>query len=349
MSDQNGDRLDRYSRQTRFPEIGEVGQRRLAGSRAIVIGCGALGSVIANTLARAGVGFLRLVDRDFLELSNLQRQVLYTEDDVAKGLPKAIAAANHLRQINSDITIEPVLADVTSGNIESLCESMDIILDGSDNFEIRFLINDVAVKHSIPWIYGGCLGADGQTMSIIPGDTACLNCLMLNGPPPPGTTETCDAFGVLSPIINVIASIESLEAIKILSGNLSAVSRNLQVFSMWENESRQVNLSTLRESVDCPTCKQNSFSWLGGLRGSQSAILCGRNAVQLSFPDRGILNLEEIAERLKPLGLVKANAFLVRFYYETYEMTIFEDGRMIVTGTDDPTIARKLYSQFLGQ
>ena len=237
-------------------------------------------------MARAGVGFLRIVDRDFLEKSNLQRQVLYDEADVENGLPKAIAAANKLRGINSEIEVEPLVADVDASNIESLCNDIDVILDGSDNFEIRFLINDVAVKHSIPWVYGGCLGADGQTMTILPGQSACLNCLMLDGPPPPGTTPTCDSFGVLSPIINVVASIQSSEAIKILSGNIKAVSRKLNVFALWDNDVRQLDISKLRDQVDCPTCKQRIFEWLSGDRGSHSAVLCGRNAVQLSFPDR---------------------------------------------------------------
>lgn len=347
--DQPNESLERYSRQMRFSAIGTSGQQKLASSRVLLVGCGALGSVIANTLVRAGVGFLRLVDRDFLEISNLQRQVLYTESDVASGLPKAVVAANRLRDINSHVATEPIVADVTPGNIESLCDSIDLILDGTDNFEIRFLMNDVSVKLGIPWIYGGCLGADGQSMTILPGTSACLNCLMLNGPPPPGTTETCDSFGILSPIINLIASVESIEAIKILTGNREAVSRKLQVFSMWSSDSRQVDLSSLRDRVDCPTCKQKSFAWLAGKRGSQAEVLCGRDAVQLSFADRKKVNLVELAKRLGESGEVQANEFLVRFSYQGYRLTVFEDGRAIVSGTDDPIVARKLYAQFIGQ
>ncbi|MEL7496655.1 MAG: ThiF family adenylyltransferase [Planctomycetota bacterium] len=341
--------MQRYSRQTRFAELGEHGQRRLGYSHAAIVGCGALGSVIANTLTRAGVGRIKLIDRDVVELSNLQRQVLYTESDVAEGLPKAIAAANHLRGINSSVEVEPVVADVTAGNIESICDSVDLVLDGSDNFEIRFLINDFCVKHGIPWIYGGCLGADGQTMTIVPGDTACLNCLMLQGPPPPGTTETCDSFGILSPIINLIASIESMEAIKLLSGNREAISRKLQVFSLWTNDVRQIDLSKLRDQVDCPACQQQTFVWLDGKRGSQTTVLCGRNSVQLTFPERGQIDLASIAKRLSDLGDVRANEYLVKFDTEEIELTIFEDGRAIVTGTDDPALARKYYAQYLGQ
>ena len=338
----------RYSRQIRFPHLGRSGQEKLAQSTALIVGCGALGSVIANTLARAGVGCLKIVDRDFLEKSNLQRQVLFDESDVENGLPKAIAAAEKLRKINSEIKIEPIVADVDASNIESLCENVDVILDGSDNFEIRFLINDVAVKHSIPWIYGGCLGADGQTMTILPGETACLNCLMLDGPPLPGTTPTCDSFGILAPVINVIASWEANEAIKILSGNRESVSRKLTAVAMWDNSVSQMDLSMLRDQVDCPTCKERQFAWLSGERGSHSAILCGRNAVQLSFPERKRIDLSDLAERLQEVGKVVANSHLLRFYVEQFVLTVFPDGRAIVSGTEDIAVARKLYAQYLG-
>ncbi len=338
----------RYSRQIRFPHIGESGQEKLAQSSALIVGCGALGSVVANTLARAGVGHLRIVDRDFLEQSNLQRQVLFDEADVENGLPKAIAAADKLRRINSEIKIDPIVADVDASNIESLVEGVDVILDGSDNFEIRFLINDVAVKHSIPWIYGGCLGADGQTMTIIPGETACLNCLMLDGPPLPGTTPTCDSFGILAPVINVIASMEANEAIKILSGNRDAVSRKLTAFAMWDNSVSQMDLSKLREQVDCPTCQQNQFQWLSGERGSHSAVLCGRGAVQLSFAERQRIELSELGQRLKEIGQVDVNPYLLRFYIDEFVITVFPDGRAIVSGTEDIAVARKLYAQYLG-
>lgn len=341
------DRL-RYSRQIRFAPIGEVGQQKLKQSRVFLIGCGALGSVIAETLVRAGVGFLRIADRDFLEISNLQRQVLFDENDVAEMTPKSIAAANHLRKINSTVSIEPLVVDIDAGNIEGFCRDVDVILDGSDNFEIRFLINDVSVKHSIPWVYGGCLGADGQTMTILPGQTGCLNCLMLDGPPPPGATPTCDSFGILSPIINVIASIEALEAIKILADQRDAVSRKLQVFSMWDNQSRSIDVENLRDKVDCPTCKQMNFKWLDGDQGSQTAVLCGRNAVQVNFSQRRDLDLVELEQRLSSLGEVTRNKFMLRFEYGEYLMTVFPDARAIISGTDEPAVARKLCTQFLG-
>ena len=338
----------RYSRQIRFPQIGEDGQARLRDARVLLVGCGALGSSIADTLVRAGVGFLRIVDRDFLELSNLQRQVLFDENDVEQMLPKAIAAAEHLRRINSSVSIEPIVADVDAGNIEGFAQDVDLIMDGSDNFEIRFLINDVSVKHSIPWIYGGCLGADGQTMTILPRQTGCLNCLMLDGPPPPGTTPTCDSSGILSPIINVIASIQSLEAIKILTKQFDAVSQKLQVFSLWENQMRAIDVSQLRENVDCPTCKQETFAWLSGEQGSQTAVLCGRNSVQLSFGERKEMDLNELASRLEKVGEVKLNQFMLRFSLEEITITVFKDSRAIISGTDDPAIARKIYTQYLG-
>jgi len=331
----------------RYPPIGEDGQRKLLASRALVVGCGALGSVLANTLARAGVGHLRIVDRDFLELNNLQRQVLYDEEDVRSGLPKAIAAATRLKRINSEIEIEAVVADVDHANIESLLEDVDVIVDGTDNFEIRFLLNDAALRFGIPWIYGGCIGAEGQTMTILPGDTPCLRCLMQDTPPP-GTSPTCDTAGIVGPIINVIASIQANEALKILSGNRDAVSRVLNVFELWDNRIRQVDLSSLKESVDCPACGGREFPWLAGERGSHSAVLCGRNAVQLSFPTRMELSLEMVAEKLAGIGKLTSNQFLLRLAVDKYEITLFADGRAIIGGTDDLAEARTVYAKYIG-
>src|SRR3954468_1046669 len=235
----------RYARQMRYAPLGVDGQRKLLASTALVVGCGALGSVIANTLARAGVGKLRIVDRDFLELNNLQRQGLYDEDDVAAGLPKAIAAKNRLDKINSTIQIEAIVADVDHTNIERLLAGVDCLVDGTDNFETRFLLNDAAVKRGIPWIYGGCLGAEGQTLTILPGQTPCLRCLIPE-PPPPGTTPTCDSAGILATIISVVASLESNEALKLLSGHPEAISRMWTVIDLWDNTLRQIKLDTAR-------------------------------------------------------------------------------------------------------
>ncbi|MGD9722079.1 MAG: ThiF family adenylyltransferase [Pirellulales bacterium] len=339
--------LDRYVRQMRYWPIGEEGQRRLLAARALVCGCGALGSVIANTLARSGVGYLRIVDRDFLETNNLQRQVLYDEQDVAAGLPKAVAAANKLRHINSEITIEPLVTDVDYTNIRELTDGIDIILDGTDNFETRMLVNDVSLARGIPWVYGGCLGDEGQTMTIVSGQTACLRCLM-SETPPPGTTPTCDTAGILAPIINIIASLQANEAIKILSGNRQAISRSLTVFDAWDNRIRQVNLDSLAAGNECAACKKGEYPWLAGERTSHSAVLCGRNAVQLSPPDRAGISLAALADKLKSVGRVTQNNYLVRLAVNDYLVTVFADGRAIIGGTDDIATARGVYAKYVG-
>jgi adenylyltransferase/sulfurtransferase len=330
----------------RFPPLGENGQRRLASARALICGCGALGSAIANTLVRAGVGAVRIVDRDFVELSNLSRQALFDEADASAGLPKAVAAAEKLRRINSSVEIEPVVADVNHANVERFCDGADVILDGTDNFETRFLLNDAAVKLRLPWIYGGCVGAEGQTMTILPGETACLRCLMETCPQP-GSTPTCDTAGILGPIVGVIASIEAAEAIKILSGNRDAVSRHLTVVDIWRNHIKQVDVSRLREQVDCPTCKRGEYPWLSGREGGRSAVLCGRNAVQLSNPGKSI-SLDDLAKRLAGIGSITQNQYLLRLKVPPHEITVFPDGRAIISGTDDISAARTLYAKYIG-
>jgi adenylyltransferase/sulfurtransferase len=337
----------RYDRQARFAPLGKDGQQLLGKARALVCGCGALGSVIAETLVRAGVGFVRIVDRDFLELNNLQRQVLYDEQDVADGLPKAIAAANKLRRINSEIQIEPVVADVTYHNITDLAGDVDAIVDGTDNFATRFLLNDFAVKNRKPWVYGGCIGAEGQTMTILPGESACLACLMTDVPPP-GTTPTCDTAGIIGPIVNVIASIEAAEAIKILSGRRQAVSHRLTIIDLWDNQARSVDLKRLHENSDCRVCKHNEFAWLNGERGDTSAVLCGRNAVQLSAPSGAAASFDDIAARLAGVGGIQRNSFLLRLTIDNYVLTVFPDGRTIVGGTNDIATARSLHARYIG-
>lgn len=332
----------------RFAPLGEAGQRAICAGRALVVGCGALGSVIANTLARAGVGHLRIVDRDFLELNNLQRQVLYDEADVAAGLPKAIAAANKLRRINSQITIEPIVADISPANIRELMHGADVVVDGTDNFETRFLVNDAALEAQVPWIYGGCIGAEGQTMTILPGQTPCLRCLMPDAPPP-GATPTCDSAGIWGPIINIIASLEAMEALKILAGHRAATSRVLTIFDLWDNRIRQIKLdSLLAQRAECPACQGTDFPWLSGQRGSHTAILCGRNAVQLSFPDAPAIALEELERKLVGLGNVTRNPFLLRFAVSDYLLTVFPDGRAIIGGTEDISEAKTIYAKYIG-
>lgn len=339
--------LGRYVRQMRYPPIGETGQRRLLESRVLLCGCGALGTVLANTLVRAGVGHLRIVDRDFLELNNLQRQVLYDESDVTAGLPKAIAAQAKLRQINSQVEVEAIVADVDHTNLPQLLDGVHLLLDGTDNFETRFLLNDAALKFRIPWVYGGCIGADGQSMTILPGETPCLRCLMTDAPPP-GSSPTCDTAGILGPIINIIASIQASEAIKILTGQLAAVSRVLTVIELWDNRLRQVKLDSLRDNRECDACTGREFPWLEGKRGTHTAILCGRNAVQLSFPERQLLQLTELATKLEGVGTVTVNRFLLRLAVDKYLITVFPDGRAIIGGTEDLAEARTVYAKYIG-
>jgi adenylyltransferase/sulfurtransferase len=343
----NDPQLARYVRQIRFAALGESGQRRLAESRVLVCGCGALGSAAANLLVRSGVGRVRIVDRDFVELSNLQRQSLFDEQDAAAGLPKAIAAAEKLRRINSQVEIEPIVADVDATNILGFCEGAGAIVDGTDNFETRFLVNDAAIKLGTPWVYGGCIGGEGQTMTILPGRTACLRCLMPDCPAP-GSTPTCDTAGILGPIVDLIAAIEAAEALKILSGNLAALSRTLTVVDLWENRLRQIDLAQLRDQTDCPACKRGELSWLAGKSGSHTAVLCGRNAVQLTHPDRPRIDLDELAAKLLPLGPVSRNQFLLRLKVESYELTVFPDGRAIIGGTNDIATARTVYAKYIG-
>jgi molybdopterin-synthase adenylyltransferase len=260
---QTPDDFGRYARQIRYPPWGEDAQRRLGRSRVLICGCGGLGGIVANTLVRAGVGAARIVDCDCVETVNLHRQMLFDEQDAAAQTPKAIAAAERLRRINSRVEIEPVVATIDRGNIERLCDGVDAILDGTDNFETRFVINDAAVKNNIPWVYGGCLGAEGQSMTILPRETACLRCLMRECPPP-AAIPRCNTAGVLAPIVDVIASIEAIEAMKILGGRREAISRHLTVVDLWDNRIRQVSVESLRRQTDCPTCKHDQYPWLDG-------------------------------------------------------------------------------------
>src|SRR5215472_263229 len=298
--------LERYSRQMRFYGIGEEGQRRLLRSHVTLCGCGALGTVLANALVRAGVGHLRLVDRDFIETSNLQRQVLFDEHDVAENLPKAEAGARKLAAINSSVHVEPVVTDIDRTNILELVEDVDLILDGTDNFEIRYLINDAAVKLGKPWVYGGCIGSHGQTMTILPGETPCLRCVF-EAAPAPGEAGTCETAGVLAPIVNIVASYQAAEALKILTGRREQVNRELIYVDVWENITRRIKVSPLLGTVDCPCCQRRRFEWLEGEHGSHTTSLCGRNAVQIAQHSPSRLNFEEMAKHLETLGDVTYN------------------------------------------
>ncbi|MBI3865819.1 MAG: ThiF family adenylyltransferase [Planctomycetia bacterium] len=340
---------ERYSRQILFQGIGAEGQARIRAGRVLLCGCGALGSAIADSLVRAGVGFLRLVDRDFVELSNLQRQVLYDEQDIAEQLPKAIAASRKLAKINSGVTLEPLVADIDHTNMLALAAGVDLIVDGMDNFETRFLINDAALEKKIPWVYGGCVGSHGQVMPIFPGETACLRCL-IGDVPGPGMTETCDTAGVIGPAVNVVAALQVVAALKILAGRRDLVDATLSIVDVWDGTLRKMNVGNLRERSNCPACALGERDWLSGKRGSQTTVLCGRNAVQVSPPVKQALSLTELAGRLQSAGEVSQNAFLLRLSLSggEFQLTVFPDGRAIIKGTDDVTVARSLYARYVG-
>ena len=335
---------ERYLRQTLFAPFGVAGQERLLAARVVIIGCGANGNIMASTLARAGIGTLIIVDRDFVELKNLQRQILFDEADAARGIPKAIAAAEKLRRANSSIHIEGIVADVNAENIEELIAGATLVMDGTDNFETRFLINDACVKHSIPWIYAGAVASYGMTMTIVPRETACLRCVFTRAPAP-GTLPTCDTAGILPPIVNVIASIASAEAIKFIAG---AGTRNAGIISVdiWDNS---FEAFAVARRADCPACGQNKFEYLEDRRGeTMTAFLCGRNAIQIN-PGRGhTLDLPRLAERLRQVGQVSLNEYLLKLTVDDYQMTIFPDGRAIIQGTDDANIARSVYARYVG-
>ncbi|MBV9126025.1 MAG: ThiF family adenylyltransferase [Planctomycetes bacterium] len=339
--------LERYSRQMRFFGMGEQGQRRLLESHVTLCGCGALGTVLANALVRGGVGHLRLIDRDFIETNNLQRQVLFDEHDVAENLPKAEAAARKLSAINSSVHVEPVVTDIDRTNILDLVQDADLILDGTDNFEIRYLINDAAVKLGKPWVYGGCIGSYGQSMTILPGETPCLRCVF-EAAPAPGETGTCETAGVLAPIVNIVASFQVAEAFKILTGRRDKINRQLIYVDVWENIQRQIKIAPLLGKVDCPCCQRRRFEWLDGDLGSHTTSLCGRNAVQVSHRTATRLNFEDLARHLETLGEVSYNRFLLKFQADSHEFTVFPDGRAIIKGTNDVDKARTLYAKYIG-
>jgi len=339
--------IERYSRQMRFGGIGKAGQERIVASRVTICGCGALGTVLANNLVRAGVGFVRIVDRDFVEVSNLQRQVLFDESDVINNLPKAEAAAKKLREINRMVTIEPIVTDIDRTNIIELCKDADVILDGTDNFEVRYLINDAAVSLNKPWIFGGCIGSVGQSMTIIPHETPCLRCVF-EAAPGPGEVGTCETAGVLGPMVNVIASYQAAEALKLLAGKKNTINRELLYIDMWENVNRRIKIAPLLGKVNCPCCKQKKFEWLEGVHGTQTTSLCGRNAVQVSHRAATKLDFGALSKQLGESGTVTFNKFLLKAQIGEYDFTVFPDGRAIIKGTDDCEKARTLYAKYIG-
>lgn len=333
---------DRYSRQTLFREIGPEGQKKLAQARAVIVGCGATGSAVASLLARSGVGTLRIVDRDYVESSNLQRQSLFDEQDARESVPKAVAAARQIARFNSQIVIEPHVADLTPANADPLLGRADLILDGTDNFETRYLINDYAVKNSAPWIYAAAVGSYAVTMNILPGESACLTCVFPDAPR--GTVETCETAGILNSAVNLVASLAATEALKFLVGARSEMRRTLLSWDVWRNE--QAEVSANRPRAGCRACGERNFVHLAG-EGRPHITLCGRNSVQIHERQRPV-DFAEMSARLEPLGTVRHNEFVLKFWREPYEMTLFPDGRAIIKGTTDTAIARSLYARYVG-
>jgi molybdopterin/thiamine biosynthesis adenylyltransferase len=351
-----GDRLgamdsksyERYSRQILFSEIGEAGQQRLLESSAVIVGCGALGTALANLLVRAGVGKLRIVDRDFVEPSNLQRQTLFEESDAQEALPKAVAAERRLRAINSGVSVEGVVADVSSKNAEELLQGFPIILDGTDNFETRFLLNDLAIHLNVPWIYAAVVASYGVTLTVRPGQTACLACALEsengNGSQAAGTEDTCDTVGVLGAAAGVIASIEATQAIKILIGKSGMADGRLISFDVWSGKFQSVRLA---RNSECRACVKRDFRYLEG-EAQPHLTMCGRDSVQV-HERRRQLDLAALGKRIAPtVAEVRENGFLLRFRVPPYEMTVFADGRAIIKGTRDTSVARSLYARYIG-
>jgi adenylyltransferase/sulfurtransferase len=339
------DMTNRYFKQILLAEIGEEGQKRLIDSSAVVVGCGGLGTVITNSLVRSGVGRVTIVDRDFIELDNLARQVLFDEEDIKKGLPKAIAAAEKLRRINSGIAIEPVVADLTAENIERIIEGTDIVLDGTDNFESRFLINDACVKLGIPWIYGGVVATYGMSYAIIPGTTPCLKCF-INELPGPGSAPTCSTIGVLGTAVNMVASVEVTEALKILLGKQDALIKKLIYLDAWYGTWNVFELK--KGSTRCPVCDDKQFAFLDQKKGTRLTSLCGQNAVQVSPPKATGISFKDLASRLESSGEVSYNDYMIKFIARPYEFIIFSDGRTIIKGTADESTAKTLFSKYIG-
>jgi adenylyltransferase/sulfurtransferase len=331
---------DRYSRQVLFSGLGEQGQQRLLESRVAIVGCGALGSFHAGALARAGVGFLTIIDRDYVEWSNLQRQWLFTESDAAEGIPKAIAAARAIAEINSGVQADPIIADLVPANVEEFLSEADLVLDGTDNFETRYLINDWCVSRGVPWVYGAAVASHGVTMPVLPGKSACLKCMF--PVEPSGAHPTCETAGVLNAITSAIASLQVGDALRILSGAGAAL--RITSVDVWNGTIRQIQ--SVERSPGCQCCGKHEFVHLSG-ESRPPVSLCGRNAVQIHERRRPV-NLVELDQLLSPLGQVRRNEFALRFFSPPYEMTVFPDGRAIIKGTTDPGLARSLYARYIG-
>lgn len=332
----------RYSRQMLFTPIGEVGQQKLKNSSVLIVGMGALGTALANHFVRAGIGLVRFVDRDYVEKSNLQRQMLFDEDDVEAALPKAIAAKNKLTKINSDIKIEAIVADVSPRNIEELLNGIDIVVDGTDNFQTRFLLNDACFKQGIPFVYGGAVSSRGMSAIFIPNETPCLRCFISSSDQ---GGQTCDTIGVISPIVDIVASLEVVEALKFLVGEQAKCRNSLLTLDIWNNYNYDMKFS--KPKVDCPTCQKHEYPALDLAEKDMFTVLCGRETVQIQGDRK--FNLEEWAERLKPIGAIQKTPFLLKVELpEGERLVLFPDGRTLVQGTEDQVRAKTLYSRYIG-
>ncbi len=340
------EQLEKYSRQILFQEIGESGQEKILAASAVLVGCGALGTTAANLLVRAGLGRLRIIDRDFVEPSNLQRQTLFDEADARNAAPKAAAAERRLRAINSGAQIDGIIADLTPENARELLAGFPLILDGTDNFETRLLLNDAALSLGVPWIYAAAVGSYGVTMTISPGEAPCLACLLETGGEfaPIGAGATCDTIGVLPPAASVIASVQAAEAMKIVAGKPAALTGRLVACDVWTGKFQSIRVA---RKPDCRACVRREFAYLNG-NAQPHITLCGRNSVQIHERSRK-LDLRELSRRLAASAAeIRSNDFLLRFRVAPYELTVFADGRAIIHGTKDPAVARSLYARYVG-
>lgn len=337
----------RYRRQSAFAEIGAIGQQLLSNSTVAICGMGALGAMVAERLCRAGVGRLRLIDRDWVEVDNLPRQTLYTTNDALARTPKAVAAREHLHAIEPNCVIETHVVDVTHRNAVELLTHVDCIIDGTDNFEARFLINDVAFKSSIPWVHAGIIGASGQLMAFCPGRTPCFRCLMPD-PPDPQAMQTCDSAGVIGPAVGVIASWQAIEAMKLLVNSDNRADGSLRVFDLWNGNVRNIKLKQNTIGLGCRCCSQHMFDYLDGNHSTETKVLCGRNAVQIQPASKVKIDLKQLSERLRDEGTITHNDFFLRFSTAETVVTIFTDGRAIIAGTENPDQARKIYARWIG-
>ena len=337
--------MSRYSRQELFAGIGAAGQARIRAGRVVLVGCGALGSALADMMVRAGVGALTLVDRDFVEESNLQRQTLFDEDDARRGLPKAVAAEAKLRRINSDVAVRGLVSDLHADNAREILKGADVVLDGTDNFETRFLVNDVCVREGIPWVYGACVGSYGLALVVRPRLSPCLRCI-LGEMPPPGSGPTCDTAGVVAPIVHVIAGVQAAEALKLLAGRAQDLLTGIVTVDLWRGTFEVMDLTG--QAPSCPACTVGRFDYATGVSAGTATILCGRDAIQVRPPKGAQIDLSALAGRLAAIGDVAANEYLVRFSAGDARMVVFGDGRAIVQGVTDAAQARTLYAKYVG-